>query len=210
MSKEIKNSNMEYRTATMELAELRLDSNEEQGRPVITGYAAVFNELSQDLGGFREQIAPGAFKRALEMNQDVRALVDHDPSRIIGRSTSGTLEMIEDDHGLRVQIDPADTTAGRDIMESINRGDVSGMSFGFVVRDEDWDMLDGENIRTVRDMDLFDVSVVTFPAYTASSVEVALRSLDDHRMAMAEVEEDIRRADAMAHSRAKLRIAESE
>ena len=210
MSKEIKNSNMEYRTATMELAELRLDSNEEQGRPVITGYAAVFNELSQDLGGFREQIAPGAFKRALEMNQDVRALVDHDPSRIIGRSTSGTLEMIEDDHGLRVQIDPADTTAGRDIMESINRGDVSGMSFGFVVRDEDWDMRDGENIRTVRDMDLFDVSVVTFPAYTASSVEVALRSLDDHRMAMAEVEEDIRRADAMAHSRAKLRIAESE
>jgi len=210
MSKEIKNSNMEYRTATMELAELRLDSNEEQGRPVITGYAAVFNELSQDLGGFREQIAPGAFKRALEMNQDVRALVDHDPSRIIGRSTSGTLEMIEDDHGLRVQIDPADTTAGRDIMESINRGDVSGMSFGFVVRDEDWDMRDGENIRTVRDMDLFDVSVVTFPAYTASSVEVALRSLDDHKMAMAEVDEDIRRADAMAHSRAKLRIAESE
>ncbi len=211
MNDEIKSRNMEYRTATMNIAELRLDSlSANDISPAITGYAAVFNTLSEDLGGFREQIAPGAFKRALDLDQDVRALVDHDPSRIIGRSTSGTLEMVEDDHGLRVKIDPADTSAGRDIMESISRGDVSGMSFGFVVRDDQWDMIDGENIRTVSDMDLFDVSVVTYPAYTGSSVEVALRSLDDHKRAIAEVDEDIRRADAMAHSRAKLRIAESE
>tara|TARA_Y100001973_G_scaffold4229_1_gene6214 strand:- start:1046 stop:1675 length:630 start_codon:yes stop_codon:yes gene_type:complete len=202
------NRGQEYRASCLSVSEIRMDSQEDGSEPKIVGYAAKFNSLSHDLGGFREKIEPGAFSRALSEGQDVRALVDHDPGKIIGRSTSGTLRMLEDDHGLRVEIDPANTTAGRDIMESITRGDVTGMSFGFTVKDDDWQIVDGENIRTLRDMDLFDVSVVTFPAY--ASTEVALRSLSEFQADMAAVDEDIRRADATAMRKAKIRLAESD
>ena len=202
------NRGQEYRASCLSVSEIRMDSQEDGSEPKIVGYAAKFNSLSNDLGGFREKIEPGAFSRALSEGQDVRALVDHDPGKIIGRSTSGTLRMLEDDHGLRVEIDPANTTAGRDIMESITRGDVTGMSFGFTVKDDDWQIVDGENIRTLRDMDLFDVSVVTFPAY--ASTEVALRSLSEFQADMAAVDEDIRRADATAMRKAKIRLAESD
>ena len=202
------NRGQEYRASCLSVSEIRMDSQEDGSEPKIVGYAAKFNSLSHDLGGFREKIEPGAFSRALSEGQDVRALVDHDPGKIIGRSTSGTLRMLEDDHGLRVEIDPANTTAGRDIMESITRGDVTGMSFGFTVKDDDWQIVDGENIRTLRDMDLFDVSVVTFPAY--ASTEVALRSLSEFQADMAAVDEGIRRADATAMRKAKIRLAESD
>ena len=202
------NRGQEYRASCLSVSEIRMDSQEDGSEPKIVGYAAKFNSLSHDLGGFREKIEPGAFSRALSEGQDVRALVDNDPGKIIGRSTSGTLRMLEDDHGLRVEIDPANTTAGRDIMESITRGDVTGMSFGFTVKDDDWQIVDGENIRTLRDMDLFDVSVVTFPAY--ASTEVALRSLSEFQADMAAVDEDIRRADATAMRKAKIRLAESD
>jgi HK97 family phage prohead protease len=198
----------EYRAATMEVSEIRMDRQDDGSDPKIVGYAARFNSLSHDLGGFRERIQPGAFSRALQEGQDVRALVDHDPGRIIGRSSSGTLRMLEDSDGLRVEIDPADTTAGRDIMESISRGDVTGMSFGFTVRDDEWNIEDGANIRTLRDMDLFDVSVVTFPAY--EQTEVALRSLSQFQADTNAVEEDIRRADATATRKAKIRLAETD
>lgn len=198
----------EFRTCNMSMSEIRMDETDADSPARIVGYAATFDSLSHDLGGFREKIEHGAFSRALGEGQDVRALVDHDPGRIIGRSSSGTLRMIEDNHGLRVEIDPADTTAGRDIMESISRGDVSGMSFGFTVREDEWNIVDGENIRTLRDMDLFDVSVVTYPAY--ESTEVALRSLCQFQADLAEVDEDIERADATATRKAKIRLAESE
>src|SRR5262245_37738871 len=84
-------------------------------RPLIVGHAAIFDALSEDLGGFRERIRPGAFKRSLEANADVRALVDHQPSLILGRSRAGTLRMREEANGLLVEIDPPSTTAGRDI-----------------------------------------------------------------------------------------------
>ncbi len=146
----------------------------------VAGYAAVFEQLSQPLGGFVERIAPGAFARALTEAQDVRALVEHDPARIIGRSKSGTLTMVEDAHGLRVEIDPADTSVGRDLITSIRRGDLDAMSFGFVARRDEW-REDAEHgvVRTILDADLFDVSVVAYPAY--QQTEVALRSLDRWR-----------------------------
>ncbi len=208
MSKQNTASGREYRATCLSVSEIRMDSDQDGNDPKIVGYAAKFNSLSHDLGGFREEIKPGAFSRALSEGQDVRALVDHDPGRIIGRSTSGTLRMLEDDHGLRVEIDPANTTAGRDIMESITRGDVTGMSFGFTVRDDEWRMVDGENIRTLRDMDLFDVSVVTFPAY--ESTEVALRSLSEYQATVDAEAEAKRLADATATRKARIRLAESE
>ena len=145
----------------------------------IEGYAAVFNSLSEDLGGFREIISPGAFKRSLKAGADVRALVDHDPAKILGRNKAGTLSLREDDHGLHVRIKPPDTTAGRDTVESLRRGDVDQMSFAFSVVSDEWNTDDGQEVRTINDVDLHDVSIVTYAAYPDTSV--AVRSLEQAR-----------------------------
>jgi len=146
---------------------------------VLEGYAAVFNTLSKDLGGFKEIIADKAFSRTLKAGADVRALVDHDPSKILGRSKAGTLTLREDDHGLKVSIKPPDTTVGRDIVESTRRGDVDQMSFAFSVVSDTWETIDGEEVRTITDVDLHDVSIVTYPAYTDTAV--AVRSLGHYK-----------------------------
>lgn len=143
--------------------------------PVIEGYAAVFNELSLDLGGFRERIAPGAFARSLEDGADVRALWDHDSKYVLGRARAGTLALGEDERGLSVAIRPPGTGWARDLVESMRRGDVDQMSFGFYVREDEWRDEDGVMVRVLRDVDLFDVSVVTFPAYVQTSAEARKR-----------------------------------
>ena len=162
------------------------------GEPVIEGYAAVFNRLSNDLGGFRERISPGAFTRTIAEGADVRALVDHNSSMIVGRTKAGTLTLTEDDTGLRVRIKPPDTTVGRDLVASIRRGDISQMSFSFVVAPagDEWRLDDrGRTIRTLTDADLFDVSPVTFPAYSDTTVAVGrMRSIErDDSVARAKV-----------------------
>jgi len=144
----------------------------------IKGYAIVFNSLSVDLGGFREIIMPSAVDRTLSEAMDVRALVDHDSSKVIGRTRAGTLSLRKDKSGLRVDIDPADTTTGRDILELVRRGDITGMSFAFRTLTDEWRMEDGEAIREVHDMTISEVSIVTFPAYQDTSVEVQARSLE--------------------------------
>lgn len=153
--------------------ELRVEPGDS---PKITGYAARYNAWSEDLGGFREIIKPGAFRRAVSEGQDVRALVDHDSSMILGRTKSGTLRLSENTVGLRVEIDPPDTTAGRDVVESIRRGDLTGMSFGFTTVADKWGTEGGKPVRELHDLNLFDVSVVAYPAYPDTSV--AMRSLD--------------------------------
>lgn len=150
--------------------------------PVLRGYAAVFNSLSQDLGGFREQIAPGAFAEAL--TGDVRLLINHQ-GLPLARTASRTLTLKEDNHGLLVEarLDPADPDVAA-LIPKMQRGDLSQMSFGFSVKPggQDWAKNDeGVNIRTLKAVRLFDVSVVTFPAYPTT--EVALRSLDAWRAA---------------------------
>ena len=148
----------------------------------ITGHAAVFNQLSEDLGGFREQIAPGAFADAIKTD-DVRALFNHNPDLILGRNRSGTLKLQEDVTGLRMEIDLPDTQLGRDVLTYIERGDVSGASFGFSVRPngQNWAKDDeGRVIRTLTKVRLFDVSPVTFPAYPQTDVAARdLRSWED-------------------------------
>lgn len=154
----------------------------------LVGHAAVFNERT-DIGGyFQEMIEPGAFKSSIKKD-DVRALFNHDPNFVLGRSTAGTLKMSEDEVGLRVQIDPPDTQFARDLAVSIERGDINQMSFAFQVLEEEW--IRGEkkepDIRTIKKVKLYDVSPVTFPAYEGT--DIAVRSHDAWLKAEKEKEE---------------------
>lgn len=161
-----------------------------EGVRTITGYAAVFNSAA-DIGGyFREQIAPGAFSETLK-SADVRALIDHDTGRVIGRSAAGTLRLKEDDKGLAVEIDLPDTTDGRDLAVQLERGDISGMSFGFIVRHDEWDETSDPPTRTIHAVDLREVSAVAFPAYDDTAL--ALRSLDEARKEREQRDEESRK-----------------
>lgn len=139
----------------------------------IVGYAARFNQLSDVLGNFREQIQPGFFD-GIEAD-DVRALFNHDPNYVLGRSSAGTLKLAQDSEGLAVEIVPPDTTWARDLLTSIQRGDVNQMSFAFTVAEngDKWEKVDGNWIRTlIRKGRVFDVSPVTYPAYPQTSAAV--------------------------------------
>lgn len=140
----------------------------------IVGYAAVFNQMSEDLGGFRETISPGAFTRTIKQ-ADVRALWQHDAMKPLGRTKAGTLHLQEDAHGLHVEIMSSDTSWFKDARLAIKEGLVDQMSFGFRAIKDDWKK-DGEgNLRTLQEVELFDVSPVTFPAYQQTSVSVRSR-----------------------------------
>lgn len=147
----------------------------------LNGLALTFHSLSENLGGFRERIAPEFVDRTLREGIDVRALVDHDSAKIIGRLSAGTLTLKKERSGLRAVINPPRTSYANDIVESVKRGDVSGMSFSFrITPDGDqWDEEDGELVRTLHDGWIREVSIVTFPAYP--STEIAMRSLDAFR-----------------------------
>lgn len=148
------------------------------GKVTVAGYAAVFGEIT-DIGGyFDEVIARGAFTETLK-SADVLAYFDHDRGRILGRSSSGTLRLVEDAKGLAVEIDLPDTTDGRDVKTLIERGDIRGMSFGFRVTKETWDETGEKPKRTIMMVDLREVSIVSEPAYDGTSL--ALRSLDEAR-----------------------------
>lgn len=136
----------------------------------ISGYAAVFNKLSEPLGRFREKIAPGAF--ADSVKGDIRAFWNHNMDFILGRSTAKTLSLEEDQLGLKFGLNLPDTNIGRDVMTSVKRKDVTGMSFGFMVSEDTWERgKPGEpHIRTLLKVDLFEISPVVFPAYPQTSV----------------------------------------
>lgn len=147
----------------------------------LKGHAIVFNRRSVDLGGWYEIIAPQAVDRNLREALDVRALVDHDTSKVLGRTKSGTLIQQKDRKGLHIDVDPPNTSYARDLIEVVDRGDVSGMSFRFRVMPDgsSWDLDDaGVLVRTVTDIIYDEVSFVTFPAYEDTDVTVAKRSME--------------------------------
>ena len=149
----------------------------------IRGYAAVFDQVAEILPGFREVIRAGAFGRSIEEGADVRALWNHDANYVLGRRASGTLAIQEDEHGLRYVIRPPEAQWARDLQESIGRGDITQSSFAFIVRQERWtqDAVAGTVLRELLDVDLIDVSPVTYPAYEGTSV--GLRAGGDVREA---------------------------
>lgn len=159
---------------TVPLAELRADpeTDDDKSRVTIRGHAAVFDRLSEDLGGFREKVKRGAFRKVLDEAQDVRLLVNHDPFPVLARTKSNTLELREDPRGLHVFADVAPTSFAQDLRVSMQRGDIDQMSFGFSVGSDSWMEKDGQIVRTIEEFDnLFDVSIVTFPAYPQTSVD---------------------------------------
>jgi HK97 family phage prohead protease len=162
------------RTMTKEKRSFSFEIESDEERK-MTGHAAVFNEVAEIGGWFREQIEPGAFKTSIKKD-DVRALFNHDENYVLGRNISGTLKMKEDDRGLKVDILPPDTQYARDLAVSIERGDINQMSFAFQVLEEEW--IRGEkkelDLRKIKKVRLFDVSPVTFPAYDGT--DIALRS----------------------------------
>jgi len=150
---------------------------------IVEGYAAVWDKLSKDLGGFVEQFRRGTFAKHLADGGEVHALFNHDPAEVLGRRGNGTNVVSEDDTGVhyRVVINLR-KPSGRDRFEDIDRGDVHQSSVGFrvVTGGDDWGFTDqGYPLRTVTAAALRDVSPVTFPAYSDTEVDVALRSLSD-------------------------------
>ena len=138
-----------------------------EGR-TVEGYASVFNSMSEDLGGFREIILPGAFSNVLD--NDVRALYNHDSNYLLARTTSGTLELKEDDKGLYYRFEMPNTSYGNDMLELFRRGDLSQSSFGFTVEKDSWRMEEGQHVRYIERVgSLFDVSPVVYPAYASAS-----------------------------------------
>lgn len=174
---ENKENQIERRTIT--LKELRVveelpTSNTE---PVIEGYASVFDSWSEELGGefpFRERVVKGAFEESIQRD-DIRALFNHDPNYVLGRNTSNTLSLEEDEKGLRVRITPPQTQWAKDLLVSIKRGDITQMSFGFTVILDRWSYEDNIDIRELLKVKLYDVSPVTFPAY--SQTECGIRTI---------------------------------
>jgi len=166
---------MERRFLSVTACPVRL---EERGSdpPFVVGYAAVFHDdadpgteyqLYDDL---RERVMPGCFDRSLK-EDDCRGLLNHSPDQLLGRMGAGTLKLSCDAKGLRYQIQPPDTQAGRDVCALIRRGDLTGSSFSFQARAVSHiRQKDGTAVRELRDVQVFDVGPVTFPAYASTSV----------------------------------------
>ena len=155
--------------------EKRMDG--ESTEQVVVGHAAVFDQLSEDLGGFKERIHKNAFDDVLD--NDVRAFFNHDPNHLLARVSSGTLKLSIDEKGLKYEFSVPDTSSGRDLLVSMERGDISQSSFAFTIDDDSWDKENGRDIRTINKVKrLYDVSPVSIPAYPgANDLAVAQRGL---------------------------------
>ncbi|HDR3483930.1 TPA: HK97 family phage prohead protease [Bacillus pacificus] len=152
-------------TRTFDITKLSTRDATEEQPSKITGYAAVFNSKTNIGGWFDEVIEPGAFARSLSENSDIRALFNHNWDNVLGRTKSGTLRLEEDEKGLKFEIELPNTSVGRDLAESMSRGDINQCSFGFWITEENWDYNVEPALRTIKEVELYEISVVSIPAY---------------------------------------------
>ncbi|PHM26177.1 HK97 family phage prohead protease [Xenorhabdus innexi] len=161
-------NDFEIRTASLSASDKKL-----------TGYVIKWNSRSHVLWDeFVEQFAPNAFNASLAAGVDIRALYEHDPINLLGRTTSGTLQLSEDTTGLCFELTPPDTQLGHDVLTLVERGDIQGMSFGFRAIKDQWDTGQTPYIRTVLEAELREITITSLPAYPESGVEIAKRSLN--------------------------------
>jgi HK97 family phage prohead protease len=188
MNKEIRsipNGSFEVRTAA-------------NGQKNVRGYLAVYNTRSVDLGGFVEKVMPGAFKSALQPGADIRLLTNHDWSKPLARTAAGTLQLRDDDYGLGFSAELPNTTYANDLAESMQRGDVTGCSFGFNCDPDgdSWDNEGGDVVRSLRSVTMMEGSIVSSPAYLQATVSLrtapeAIRaSLESIRTTYAKIDYD--------------------
>jgi HK97 family phage prohead protease len=193
------------------VADLEMRVSDDDGQPPrIQGYAAVFDQpseiMSELLGTYREYIKPGAFARSISTGADVRALLNHNPDFVLGRTKNSTLSLREDDKGLWYEVTPPETQWARDLVTTMRRGDIDQSSFAFRIAKEEWRQAktaDGKKIdeRIVIEAQLFDISPVTYPAYPQTTS--AVRSLTDLG-----IDDDVARA--FDRARRGLPLSESE
>jgi len=206
----MKNNEKRYFQAT----DLRAETDGESRK--VSGYAAVFEQLSQPIFNFVEKIRAGAFADSIK-NGDIRALWSHNSDLVLGRTTAKTLNLREDNHGLYFELSLPDTQTGRDAYTSIKRGDVTGMSFGFSVDGEEWlKGKDGQpHVRTLTKINLFEISPTAFPAYEQTSVQARdiTEIVKEQEKKWAEeqkVEQEKQPNDALDKKKLALRILETE
>ena len=175
MSKPDRRRNRQLRSVATQF-----ETREENGQePHISGYFAVFNSDYEIAPGMTESVAPGAFSQTL--GGDIRALTNHDTTLVLGRNTAGTLELKEDSHGLwgDIAINPNDRDA-MNTYERVRRGDVDQCSFGFNIIDEETEFRDDGSVHwTIREVELYEVSVCTFPAYKETNVSAREADRDE-------------------------------
>ena len=168
------------RTAQREVRPVRTDFiTRDDENPTIEGYFAVFNSLYEIAPGMTESVAPGAFQRTI--SGDIRALTNHDTTLVLGRTKAHTLELREDEHGLwgKVTINPNDRDA-MNLYERVKRGDVDQCSFGFEIVNEETDFRDDGSMHwTITDVNLYEVSACTFPAYQETNIAARSQQMED-------------------------------
>lgn len=152
-------------TRAFDITKFNTRSENEEQNTSIEGYAAVFNSKTRIGDWFDEVIEPGAFSRSLSENSDIRALFNHDWNNVLGRTKSGTLTLKEDEKGLNFNVELPNTSVARDLSESMARGDINQCSFGFFVTGEEWDYSVEPALRTIKEVELYEISVVSIPAY---------------------------------------------
>lgn len=175
---------VEYDPKRMSFRRMRTVTTDFQTRddgeaPAIEGYFSVFNSIYEIAPGMTESVAPGAFTNSL--SNDVRALTNHDTTLVLGRTKAHTLELREDAHGLwgHIDINPNDADA-MNLYERVKRGDVDQCSFGFDIREEDTEVKENGDVHwTIKDVDLYEVSCCTFPAYEETEIQARSKQKDE-------------------------------
>ena len=160
--------------------ETKFETREDDDKFRIEGYFAVFNSNYEIAPGMSESVAPGAFSRTLQ-GGDIRALINHDTTFVLGRTKAHTLELHEDARGLwgSIAINPNDSDA-MNLYERVKRGDIDQCSFGFMIVSEESDFREDGSVHwTIKDVDLFEVSACTVPAYEETSLSARTRERAD-------------------------------